>query len=399
MGRIRDIVWRDLYAACAVAWLCLGLVLAESAAFAEAAETLVQQGNQAYAAGRWQEALDAYKRAELELPESPYLKYNRALALWRLGEAEEAKKLFAEAAAQSRDLKLEADCKYNLGNLAFGEGARQRETDPRQAVAEYEKSIALFREALRLKPEFPEAAQNIEVARLTLKALLDELQKRQEQQQQQQQAAEELRKILEEQEQALGKNRGLQQEKKSPEQKAAAADQLASQQQALQEKTKALADAMEKAAEQLGDQEKDKAAAAARKTQEAAGEQGQAAEKLDKNDLANAEKNQEKAVEKLREALDGMKQDQAGGQSQEQQQQQGQEGNQEQQAAAQQEAEPAGEGEKQEQAGKAGDEKQDAAQQAVVSENPRDILNEEKENRARRRPQERNQGRPVDRDW
>jgi Flp pilus assembly protein TadD len=60
--------------------------------------TLTQQGTTAYQSGQFAEAKTAFARAVASAPESGHAHYNLAIALNKLGEAEEAHKHFIEAA-------------------------------------------------------------------------------------------------------------------------------------------------------------------------------------------------------------------------------------------------------------------------------------------------------------
>jgi len=81
---------------------------------------------------------------------------------------------------KSQDTKLEAKCNYNLGNCAFRECERQKDSDLKKSVEACKQAIGFYKNALRLNPEMAEAARNLEVARLTMKAMLDEIKNREE---------------------------------------------------------------------------------------------------------------------------------------------------------------------------------------------------------------------------
>ena len=54
------------------------------------------------------------------------------------------------------------------------------ETDPRKALSQWEQSIQHYQEALRIDPQLKEAAQNIEVVRISMKDLADRIKKAEE---------------------------------------------------------------------------------------------------------------------------------------------------------------------------------------------------------------------------
>lgn len=153
-----------------------------------AARSAVQEGNTALAAGRYDEALAAYKRAEVDMPDAAEITYNRGIALFRKGDTDAARSAFSDA-LRTRDPRLEARAKFNLGNCAYGV-ALQRENDLPAAIEELQKAISHWRDALALEPGDTAARQNIETAQLLLKDLLDKEKKRQEEERKKQEEEE-----------------------------------------------------------------------------------------------------------------------------------------------------------------------------------------------------------------
>ena len=126
---------------------------------------------------------------------------------------------------------------------------------------------------------------------------------------------------------------------------------------------------------------------------EAADEASAAAEKLDENDVSSVRPNQEAAVDALKKALEAMNQNKDNqcrnkGENQQQQQQNQQ---QRQQQDRNQTA-------KQDQ-GKQDQDKKDQTAMAQLPDDADDILNEEKENKKKRRLPASSGYRRVDRDW
>lgn len=153
---------------------------------AESARQMVREGNRLYADGQYAEAINKYNEAEVEQPEALVPKFNKANSYYRLDDLGEAIDLYQEVAAESKDMALVARAKYNLGNCFFQRGAKQRDSDLHKALQDMETSITYWRGVLDIDPKNEKAARNIEVARLTIKDILDQIKKRQEEQQQQQ---------------------------------------------------------------------------------------------------------------------------------------------------------------------------------------------------------------------
>ncbi len=165
----------------------IGIVLV---AFALAAcdgapRDLTELGNLAYAKGEYKEAITAYVEAGVAKPESPFLYFNKAAALYQCERYDDASEAYEKAALRSKDLPFEALSQYNIGNCRFRQGQRQRDSDLKKALEYLEQSVQHYQKALELDPELADAAHNIEVTRLTMKVILDEIKKQQEQQEQQ----------------------------------------------------------------------------------------------------------------------------------------------------------------------------------------------------------------------
>ncbi len=153
---------------------------------AEPAQTSVRQGNKLYNQGEYNEAIKKYDQALIEKSEAVEPKFNKANSYYRLDDLAKALDLYREVAAESRDMKLVAKAKYNLGNSYFQQGLKQRDSDLQKALEDLKTSIDCWRQTLDTEPENEKAARNIEVARLIIKDIIDQLNKQKQQQQDQQ---------------------------------------------------------------------------------------------------------------------------------------------------------------------------------------------------------------------
>jgi tetratricopeptide (TPR) repeat protein len=110
---------------------------------------LVQQGREAYLAGRYDDALAAFEAAKKERPNDPAVDFNRADALAKLGRIDDAREAFKGVTESNRpDLRQKAW--YNLGNLHATTGDRQ-------------EALKAYRRALTLDPQDVQARHNYEV--------------------------------------------------------------------------------------------------------------------------------------------------------------------------------------------------------------------------------------------
>jgi len=147
---------------------------------------MLRQGNRLYGDRQFADAVNNYNDALVEQPQAVEPKFNKANSYYRLDDLAEAMDLYQQVAADSKDMSLVARAKYNLGNCYFRRGAKQRDSNLQKALEDMETSIATWRQVLDLDPQNQKAARNIEVARLTIKDILDQMKKQQEEQKKQQ---------------------------------------------------------------------------------------------------------------------------------------------------------------------------------------------------------------------
>jgi len=182
------ISWTRLFCRDAKTCVSMTVVVLSFAATARAdsAREALQQGNRLFGDSKYTEAVNKYNEALVQQPQALEPKFNKANGYYRMDDLGEAMDLYQEVAAGSKDMALVARAKYNLGNCLFQRGAKQRDSDLQKAVDDMKTSITYWRQVLDIDPKNERAARNIEVARLTIKDILDQIKKQQEQQKQQQ---------------------------------------------------------------------------------------------------------------------------------------------------------------------------------------------------------------------
>ncbi len=309
-----------------------------------------------------------YEKAAIDNPESATILYNKSVVLYRMEDFNTAAEGFGQAALKTKDLSLEAKATYNRGNSLFMQGEMLQESDLEGALDLYQASVAAYERALELDRDMEQAARNIEVVRIVMKALLDELQKQQQEMQHQQ---EQIQKIIESLEQLIGQQQGHIDQANTLNERSQDRDyspelaKLAVDQDDTREATLDIAQQLE----QLGSPQADSPIQEAqRHLQRATIDQGIASELLTKDDIGSALDSQAAALNLLELALDALTdQDQA------------------QQPPRPQEQPEAG--------------PQSAPDQPQADEQAQDILREEAEDRRRRETAGRTQYRDVDRDW
>jgi len=145
-------------------FLALGPVAtAAAAAGSRRAATLVESGNEAFAAGRYAEALDQYYKAQVEDPLNPVIQYDIGNALYKLGQYDKAQQAFdavkggvkGEDQGAKAPVDLSRDGAYNQGGSLF-------------QTQKYKEALEQYQRALELDPTDKDAKHNLELARLKL---------------------------------------------------------------------------------------------------------------------------------------------------------------------------------------------------------------------------------------
>jgi Ca-activated chloride channel family protein len=185
---------------------------------ADSAREATQQGNRLFGDSKYTEAVSKYDEALVEQPQAPEPKFNKANSYYRMDDLGKAMDLYQEVAAGSKDMSLVARAKYNLANCFFQRGSKQRDSDLQKAVDDMKTSITYWRQVLDIDPKNEKAAKNIEVARLTIKDIMDQIKKQQEQQKQQQNKQDQQKQQQQQQQQGQQNQAQPQSQKKDPNQ-------------------------------------------------------------------------------------------------------------------------------------------------------------------------------------
>jgi len=135
-----------------------------------------------YEQGKYDEALERYRKAAEKQPENWPLFYDLGAAAYKAGRPDEAASAF-ERALGSKDPALQAKALYNLGNSYFRLGEAVEKQSREQAMPQYEHSAKSFESSLTVNPHDEDAKFNLEM----VKKKIEELKKQQQQQQNNQQ--------------------------------------------------------------------------------------------------------------------------------------------------------------------------------------------------------------------
>ena len=103
-----------------------------------------RQGNRLFHEGRFDEALEYYRKAQVEKPDAPELRFNAGDAYFKKNAFKDALQEFGHA-LKSRDSSLLARAYYNLGNVHV------RQQNLQQAVEAYKRSLSITPDDLDAK--------------------------------------------------------------------------------------------------------------------------------------------------------------------------------------------------------------------------------------------------------
>ena len=113
---------------------------------------LMRDGNEDFDEGRYEEALDSYRDAQVKDPGRAEADYNAGNALYRNGEFDRAAAEFLRG-LDVADGDIVLDIYFNLGNARFREGR-------------YDDAVAAYRQVLLLDSDHLDAKVNLELAQL-----------------------------------------------------------------------------------------------------------------------------------------------------------------------------------------------------------------------------------------
>jgi len=299
---------RGLKTTIALTLAITGITLASSV------QDRVRQGNKLYAGGNFNDALKEYDQALIDQPQALEPKFNKANCYFQLDDLAKAITLYNEVAADSKDMQLVAKAKYNLGNCYFRQGTKQKDSNLQKALEELQTSIVCWRSALQINPQMQKAAKNIEVARLIIKDLIDQLNKQKKQQLQQAEKQKQLQEQLTElakQQRALAQK--TQQAKKDVDEGQISQQQAEDNYKKLQQEQSKLKAKTEKALQQIQQQDPNsprpaQMQQAGSELEQAVDAQSDAETQLKASEPDAAKSSQDKAVEHLENALKALSQ-------------------------------------------------------------------------------------------
>ena len=176
--------------------LLAGLLIGSQPLWSQAGREKVLEGNRNYSEGDYDKALELYRAALEENPDSPAIRFNLGDAHFKKEELEDAADSFSQA-LQSEDPGIKSRAQYNLGNSLYRQDKLQ-------------ESLSAYREALKLAPGDRDAKHNLEF-------VLKQLQEQQQQQKNQNQQGEGEQEKDQDESQAGGEDQSQQGQEDRPE--------------------------------------------------------------------------------------------------------------------------------------------------------------------------------------
>jgi Ca-activated chloride channel homolog len=177
-----------------------------------------------YERGKFSQARSEFERLAKKSPDDSRLRYNAGAAAFQDEDYDSALKHFNQTLS-ARDLKLQEQSYYNLGNTHFRIG--EKSEDAKEKQQQWEQALHQYDNALRLNTNDLDAKFNIDV----VKKKLEEL--KQQQQQQQKQDSKDQNKDEEKKDEQKDK-----QDKKDEQKKDEKSDQQKSEEQKQEEQKK-----------------------------------------------------------------------------------------------------------------------------------------------------------------
>ena len=294
---------------------CLGFGVADSAF------ELVRDGIAKYSGGDFQAAAEAFEKADEFDALNPRILFDQACAKAALGETDKARDLYLQAAL-GRDTSVVVESHFNLGCLSveqgrevLGENPVEVETEKREeAIKHLLTAVGHFRDCIRFDASHDDARHNLELIRLFIKHIQAEWEKRDREKARQEMSLLEFLAMIEQKQSGLRSAvRMLEDESASPQQRQAI-EEAGSQQLELKDEIEPLKEKitaeLQPAQQPPGtnaptpdpnqtDQSEQVRKLLHQLADEAASKMLKASETIDANDLASAQTEQLKALDRL----------------------------------------------------------------------------------------------------
>ena len=188
----------------------------------------IKKGNRLYKDEKFDEALEAYNKAQDESPDSDIVNFDVGTVLYKKEDYQKAVQSLTKSLT-TENLQLESKANYNIGNARVRQGQSQENTDLSRAINLYKEALNYYKRAIELDEKDEDAKFNYEFVEKKIKELMEQQQPQQqqqeqeekdkEQQQQEQEQEEKKQKREQEEQDKEQKEKEEEQEQKEQEQK------------------------------------------------------------------------------------------------------------------------------------------------------------------------------------
>jgi Ca-activated chloride channel family protein len=148
---------------------------------ARAAADPAVEGYTAYEKRDYDGAVERWREALIDEPDSPLLRFNLGAALYRAAQFQEAAESFAKVASAARP-EWTAKASYNLGNALYRTGEGTLASDKQATAQSWERSLVAYRAAMAADPSDLEPKMAHEIVAERLRELRGEIEREQQEQ-------------------------------------------------------------------------------------------------------------------------------------------------------------------------------------------------------------------------
>jgi Ca-activated chloride channel family protein len=157
--------------------LCVAILLFIIVGLAACRPSSLQDGHQFYRDGKYEEALNAYKKGLVKNPRSHVFNYHVGIALYKKGDYEQAAEHFTKTLL-TEDANIEARANYNMGNCKFRLGEQREKMDFIKTAGLFEEALGHYERAIQLDEKDEEAKYNRDLVKKKLEDVRANLSKR-----------------------------------------------------------------------------------------------------------------------------------------------------------------------------------------------------------------------------
>ncbi|MBF0570271.1 MAG: tetratricopeptide repeat protein [Candidatus Omnitrophica bacterium] len=145
----------------------------------------VNQANDLYKQGKFDDSLKLYQKALDQDDKSSVIKYDFGTTLYKKGDYSKALG-YLEQAAQDKNIGIRPKAEYNLGNVLYKSGIKKENTNVDEAIRSLQEALGHYRESIADNPKDQDALFNQDFVKKEIERLKKKKQQQQKQQRQNQ---------------------------------------------------------------------------------------------------------------------------------------------------------------------------------------------------------------------